>query len=47
MKSPKFIYFDLGNVLLFFDHQRATRKIAELTGLAPELVWQKRFMPTT
>lgn len=40
MKSPQFIYFDLGNVLLFFDHQRATRKIAELTGIAPEVVWQ-------
>lgn len=33
LRTPKFIYFDLGNVLLFFDHERACRQIAELTGV--------------
>jgi glucose-1-phosphatase len=31
---PKFIYFDLGNVLLFFDHAQSCRQMADVAGLA-------------
>jgi hypothetical protein len=31
---PKFIYFDLGNVLLFFDHALGCRQMAAVAGLA-------------
>lgn len=34
----RFIYFDLGNVLLDFDRMTACRQIGELTGLAPRRV---------
>ncbi len=34
MKTPHFIYFDLGNVLLTFDHAIACRRVAASTGLA-------------
>jgi glucose-1-phosphatase len=32
---PEFIYFDMGNVLLFFDRDRQVRQVAAVTG-APE-----------
>ena len=35
---PKFIYFDLGNVLLRFDHELACRQMAAVAGTTPELV---------
>lgn len=35
---PRFFYFDLGNVLLDFDHAIACRNIAALTGLTPQRV---------
>ena len=38
-----FVYFDLGNVLLFFDHERACRQMAELSGAAHDVVWSKVF----
>lgn len=38
MKRPEFIYFDLGNVLLHFDHGIGCRQMAELAGVAPDLV---------
>ncbi|MBX9791698.1 MAG: HAD family phosphatase [Pirellulales bacterium] len=40
---PKFIYFDLGNVLLNFSHPRMCRQMAEVTGLSEEAVWQALF----
>ncbi len=40
MNRIKFIYFDLGNVLISFDHSRAWQQIAGLTGIPPELVEQ-------
>jgi HAD superfamily hydrolase (TIGR01509 family) len=43
MTHIKFIYFDLGNVLISFDHSRATRSIAELTGIPPERAGQILF----
>ena len=37
-----FLYFDLGNVLLHFDHQIACRQMAEVAGLTPDQV--RRFL---
>lgn len=42
-RPPKFFYFDLGNVLLFFDHRRAARQMAEVAGVPPEMVWEIVF----
>lgn len=42
---PKFLYFDLGNVLLTFDNDRMLRQIAELCGV-DESVIREAFMPT-
>jgi FMN phosphatase YigB (HAD superfamily) len=36
--TPRFFYFDLGNVLLTFDHSIACRRIAALTGLSEPFV---------
>ena len=41
--EPKFIYFDLGNVLVYFDHWIACRQMAEVAGLTPEHVRQVVF----
>jgi putative hydrolase of the HAD superfamily len=41
--TPQFIYFDLGNVLLHFDHNRAARQMAEVAGSTPERVWEVVF----
>jgi glucose-1-phosphatase len=40
---PKFIYFDLGNTLVFFDHWIACRQMAQVAGLPAEEVWQAVF----
>lgn len=36
MQRPEFVYFDLGNVLLFFDHGIAARSMARLIGVEPQ-----------
>ncbi len=36
--TPRFLYFDLGNVLLFFDHEVACRQMADVAGVREELV---------
>lgn len=41
--SPQFIYFDLGNVLCYFDHRIGSRQIAELAGLPEPQVWELVF----
>lgn len=33
---PSFVYFDLGNVLLYFDHNLAMRKMARIAGVSVE-----------
>lgn len=38
-----FIYFDLGNVLLRFDHELACRQMAEVAGVSPHLVREVVF----
>jgi putative hydrolase of the HAD superfamily len=40
---PTFFYFDMGNVLLHFDHRRAARQMAEVAGTTPERVWEVVF----
>jgi glucose-1-phosphatase len=40
---PKLIYFDLGNVLLFFDHALAARQMAAVAGLAEAQVREAIF----
>ena len=35
---PKFVYFDLGNVLCSFSNERACRQMAEVAGVSPEAV---------
>jgi FMN phosphatase YigB (HAD superfamily) len=40
---PKFLYFDLGNVLVYFDHWIACRQMAAVAGITPERVWQVVF----
>ncbi|QGJ69599.1 Haloacid dehalogenase-like hydrolase [Planctomycetales bacterium 10988] len=40
---PKFIYFDLGNVLLFFDHALMCRQIGEQFGVSEEAIRQFLF----
>jgi putative hydrolase of the HAD superfamily len=37
-RPPRFFYFDLGNVLLFFDHEIACRQMADVASVSVELV---------
>lgn len=39
----KFVYFDLGNVLLHFDHRRAAANLAAAGGVAPQAAWDALF----
>ncbi len=39
----EFVYFDLGNVLLNFDHHRACRQLADTTGVDTQRIWQIVF----
>ena len=41
--SLRFFYFDLGNVLLCFDHERAARQMADVAGVSRESVWETVF----
>jgi putative hydrolase of the HAD superfamily len=40
---PSFLYFDLGNVLLSFSHERMCRQMAEAGGVSPEVVREALF----
>ena len=40
---PEFLYFDLGNVLLRFSHEREAEQIAAVAGVSPRLVWKILF----
>ena len=42
MQQP-FVFFDLGNVLVNFDHQIAVQKLAALSGRSPDEVRQAVF----
>ncbi|MBI3839171.1 MAG: HAD family phosphatase [Planctomycetia bacterium] len=41
--QPRFFYFDLGNVVLNFDHRLAARQMGEVAGVAAEKVWEIVF----
>ena len=43
MSAVKFVYFDLGNVLLNFSHQRMIDQVAAVTGVSSTLVQQHLF----
>jgi len=43
MSQLKFLYFDLGNVLLKFDHKLACRQMGEVAGVPAEKVWDVVF----
>jgi len=43
MQQPRFLYFDLGNVLLYFDHRLACRQMGEVAGVPAETVWDVVF----
>jgi HAD superfamily hydrolase (TIGR01549 family) len=43
MTRPDFIFFDLGNVLVFFDHEIASRQIAEVAKAPVDLIRQEVF----
>lgn len=41
--QPKFLFFDLGNVLLKFDHRLACRQMGEVAGVSADRVWDVVF----
>lgn len=41
--TPKFFYFDLGNVVFHFSHRRAAEQMAEVAGIDADRVWQVVF----
>jgi putative hydrolase of the HAD superfamily len=41
--KPAFLYFDLGNVLLTFSHERMCRQMAEVAGVSPAAVREALF----
>lgn len=41
--SARFVYFDLGNVLVHFDHQIAVDQLSQLSGRPAELIQQAVF----
>ena len=43
MSKRPFFYFDMGNVLLFFSHQRMAAQMAAVVGVTPERAWQILF----
>jgi glucose-1-phosphatase len=43
MQTPRFLYFDLGNVLLKFDHHLACRQMGEVAGVPAERVWDVMY----
>lgn len=40
---PEFFFFDLGNVLLFFDHEKAVEHVSELSAAPPDRVREVIF----
>jgi glucose-1-phosphatase len=40
---PQFIYFDMGNVVLHFSHERMTQQMARVAGIDPAVAWRILF----
>ena len=36
LRPPKFVYFDLGNVIVDFDREHAVRQMAQVAGITPQ-----------
>src|SRR5438128_11047506 len=45
MSSIRTIYFDFGNVIAFFDHERATRRLQTHTHLPYETLYKAVYPP--
>src|SRR5687768_6358014 len=43
LTPPKFLYFDMGNVLLSFSHRRAAEQMAAVAGITFERAWEIVF----
>jgi putative hydrolase of the HAD superfamily len=43
MPTPQFLYFDLGNVLLHYDHRRAAAQMADVARTSPAHAWKALF----
>jgi FMN phosphatase YigB (HAD superfamily) len=43
MPKRPFLYFDMGNVLLFFSHERMAAQMAAVVGISQERAWQILF----
>src|SRR6267154_2662607 len=41
--QPEFIYFDMGNVLLPFSHERMAEQMARVAGIAAQRAWRILF----
>jgi glucose-1-phosphatase len=41
--QPRFLYFDMGNVLLPFSHQRMAEQMARVAGTQPQTAWRILF----
>jgi glucose-1-phosphatase len=41
--TPQFIYFDMGNVLLHFSHERQAQQMASVSGIAADKAWKILF----
>lgn len=43
MPQIKFLYFDMGNVIFYFDHHKAARQLAELHHSTEDAAWKFMF----
>lgn len=42
--KPRFFYFDMGNCLLFFSHERMAEQVGQVTGVSAEKIRQSLFV---
>jgi len=47
MEQPEFIYFDMGNVLIYFSHEKMAQQMAQVIGIEPQLAWNILFADKT
>src|SRR5689334_19846579 len=40
---PEFIYFDMGNVLIYFSHEMMAQQMAQIVGIEPKRAWNILF----
>jgi glucose-1-phosphatase len=44
---PKILYFDIGNVLMAFSHERMCQQMAEVAGISQQAMWDFLFQDTS